>query len=168
MRRNVTGSYTPRHSAGRVSMVTPVHRLAGAFYDALMPDADSRPLSPTSDVPPRGRHRAPVTRWGEAVMHRPARPVTVYDDELRRLVADMSATMYAANGVGLAACQVGVDLAVFVFDCPDEDGNIHRGVVCNPVMELPEGPERRWTRTTRAACPIPAPSWSARGPTARG
>ncbi|KAJ1684268.1 hypothetical protein LUZ63_020561 [Rhynchospora breviuscula] len=51
--------------------------------------------------------------------------------------------MYAADGVGLAACQVGVDLAVFVFDCPDDDGVVTRGVVCNPVLELPEGSERR-------------------------
>ncbi len=55
-------------------------------------------------------------------MHRAQQPVTAYDDELRGLVADMVATMYAADGVGLAACQIGVDLAVFVFDCPDESG----------------------------------------------
>jgi peptide deformylase len=76
-------------------------------------------------------------------MHRRARPVTSYDEELHGLVADMVATMYAADGVGLAACQVGVDLAVFVFDCPDDDGLIHRGVVCNPVVELPEGKDRK-------------------------
>ena len=58
--------------------------------------------------------------------------MTTYDEELRALVADMVATMYAADGVGLAACQIGVDLAVFVFDCPDEDGERTVGVVCNP------------------------------------
>ena len=51
--------------------------------------------------------------------------------------------MYAADGVGLAACQIGVDLAVFVFDCPDESGTPHRGVVCNPELHLPEGKDRR-------------------------
>ena len=100
-------------------------------------------VSPTSVELPTGGAVRPVTRWGEEVMHRPARPVTAYDEELRGLVADMVATMYAAQGVGLAACQVGVDLAVFVFDCPDEDGVLHRGVVCNPVLELPEGRDRR-------------------------
>lgn len=85
----------------------------------------------------------PITRWGTDVMHRPQRPVTAYDDELRRLVADMVATMYAADGVGLAACQIGVDLAVFVFDCPDESGEFTAGVVCNPAVTLPEGKERR-------------------------
>ena len=76
-------------------------------------------------------------------MHRQARPVTSYDEELAALVADMVATMYAAEGVGLAACQIGVDLAVFVFDCPDDDGRCHRGVVCNPVVDLPEGKDRK-------------------------
>jgi peptide deformylase len=94
------------------------------------------------ELPPGGTVR-PVTRWGTDVMHRPARPVTSYDEELRALVADMAATMYAADGVGLAACQIGVDLAVFVFDCPDDEGTIHRGVVCNPVVDLPEGKDRK-------------------------
>lgn len=94
------------------------------------------------DFPAGGTVR-PITRWGADVMHRPARPVTAYDDDLRALVADMTATMYAADGVGLAACQIGVDLAVFVFDCPDASGVRRRGVVCNPVVELPEGRDRR-------------------------
>ena len=85
----------------------------------------------------------PITRWGEPVMHRRLAPVTEYDKELRALVEDMTATMYAAEGVGLAACQIGVDLAVFVFDCPDESGVHVRGVVCNPVLTLPEGRARR-------------------------
>ena len=76
-------------------------------------------------------------------MHRPQQQVTAYDEGLRELVADLVATMYAADGVGLAACQVGVDLAVFVFDCPDEERRMVQGVVCNPVLTLPEGPERR-------------------------
>jgi peptide deformylase len=92
---------------------------------------------------PRGGLVHPITRWGEAVMHRPQRPVTAYDDELARLVSDMVETMYAAEGVGLAACQIGVDRAVFVFDCPDDSGRRTVGVVCNPVLTLPEGKERK-------------------------
>ncbi|MGN6251940.1 MAG: peptide deformylase [Marmoricola sp.] len=97
---------------------------------------------PETTLPTDGRVR-PMVRWGEDVMHRPARRVEHFDDALAALVADMAATMYAADGVGLAACQVGVDLAVFVFDCPDADGVQHQGVVCNPVLELPEVGERR-------------------------
>jgi peptide deformylase len=102
----------------------------------LMHPSDASPL-------PGGGTVRPITRWGETVMHRAARPVTSYDEELRALVADMVATMDAAEGVGLAACQIGVDLAVFVFECPDADGTVHQGVVCNPVLDLPEGKDRR-------------------------
>jgi peptide deformylase len=69
--------------------------------------------------------------------------VTVFDEALASLVADMVATMYAAEGVGLAANQIGVDSAVFVFDCPDATGRHTVGVVCNPVLELPVGADRR-------------------------
>src|SRR3954463_15686846 len=103
---------------------------------------DSLPLSPTAVELPAGGTVRPVPRWGTEVKHRVARPVPSYDEELRRLVADMVATMYAADGVGLAACQIGVDLAVFVFDCPDESGEHTAGVVCNPVLSLPEGRDR--------------------------
>ncbi len=92
---------------------------------------------------PEGGSVRPMTRWGEPVMHRPQQEVVAFDGDLRLLVADMAATMYAADGVGLAACQIGVDTAVFVFDCPDEAGERHVGVVCNPRLRLPEGRERR-------------------------
>ena len=48
-------------------------------------------------------------------------PVTVFDDELKALVADMFETMYDAPGIGLAAVQVGVPLRVLVIDLQPED-----------------------------------------------
>jgi peptide deformylase len=99
------------------------------------------PLAPHGELPSGGVVR-PITRWGTDVMHRPLAPVTAYDAALRSLVADMVATMYAADGVGLAANQIGEDVAVFVFDCPDASGRRVQGVVCNPVLTLPEGRER--------------------------
>nr|WP_255499360.1 peptide deformylase [Aeromicrobium senzhongii] len=92
---------------------------------------------------PTGGSVRPITRWGTPVMHHELRDVTEFDDELATLVADMVATMYAAEGVGLAANQVGVDLKVFVFDCPDDDMQRITGVVCNPVLRLPDGADRK-------------------------
>ncbi|WP_235735964.1 peptide deformylase [Nocardioides alcanivorans] len=100
------------------------------------------PHAPYGPLPEGGTVR-PMTRWGTPVMHAPQQLVTEFDDSLRTLVADMVATMYAADGVGLAACQIGVDLAVFVFDCPDASGQNVVGVVCNPKLTLPEGTDRR-------------------------
>lgn len=97
--------------------------------------------TPYGPLPEGGTARC-ITRWGTPVMHRPQAEITTYDEELRALVADMVATMYAADGVGLAACQIGVDRAVFVFDCPDDDGERTVGVVCNPRLSVPEGADR--------------------------
>lgn len=99
-------------------------------------------LAPHGPLPEGGTVR-PMTRWGTPVMHRPQQLVTTYDDALRSLAADMVATMYAAEGVGLAACQIGEDVAMFVFDCPDASGQQVVGVVCNPVLTLPEAGARR-------------------------
>ena len=107
-----------------------------------MSDAASAPPPAPPPVLPEGGSVRSVVRWGEPVMHRKLEPVTEFADQLRALVADMVATMYAADGVGLAACQIGVDRSVFVFDCPDDQGVRHRGVVCNPELYLPVGRNR--------------------------
>jgi len=106
-----------------------------------MHDEREEPLAPYGPLPDGGQIR-PMTRWGDPVMHRPQRKVELFDDALRSLAADMVATMYAADGVGLAACQIGEDVAMFVFDCPDASGRRVVGVVCNPVLTLPEGKDR--------------------------
>lgn len=85
-----------------------------------------------------------ITTWDEAVMRTRTEPVTDFGPELQQLAADMFATMAAAEGVGLAGPQIGVGLAIFVFDCPDADEKRHWGVVCNPSVTLPEGKDRNF------------------------
>ena len=90
----------------------------------------------------------PIRIVGDPVLHTPTAPVPVGADgslpaELAELITDMYETMDAANGVGLAANQIGVSLRVFVYDCADERGRTtrRRGVVVNPVLETSEIPE---------------------------
>ena len=83
----------------------------------------------------------PIRIVGDPVLTTPTRKVERFDDEFRTLVADMFDTLTAANGAGLAANQIGVDLRVFVYDCPDDEGGRHRGVVANPELETSEVPE---------------------------
>lgn len=64
----------------------------------------------------------------------PARPVTVFDAALKRLVEDLFETMYAAPGVGLAATQVGVAQRVAVMDCAGKDDPPQRIVMVNPEI----------------------------------
>ncbi len=73
----------------------------------------------------------PLTLYGQVVLHRPAAPVTSFDQALADLVEAMFVTMYASPGVGLAAPQVGLGLRVFTYDC----GRGRKGHVVNPVLE---------------------------------
>ena len=58
-----------------------------------------------------------ITEHPEKVLAEVGRPVTVFDEELEKLCADMFETMYQAEGVGLAAQQIGLALHLFVMDC---------------------------------------------------
>ncbi|MFC0314366.1 peptide deformylase [Gordonia phosphorivorans] len=87
----------------------------------------------------------PICIIGEPVLHQPTTPVELDDTgrpapELVQLLDDMYETMDAANGVGLAANQVGRGLRMFVYDCPD-GAERRRGEVINPVLETSELPE---------------------------
>ncbi|MEU2229626.1 peptide deformylase [Streptomyces vietnamensis] len=85
----------------------------------------------------RGTSR-PITVVGNPVLHRECKDVTSFDDELAQLIDDMFASQRTAEGVGLAANQIGVDLKVFVYDCMDDEGKRHVGHVINPVLvDLP-------------------------------
>ena len=97
----------------------------------------------------------PITRWGTPVMHAKTEPITEFGDELHSLVRDMFATMRAAEGVGLAATQVGLGKSVFIYECPDADEKIQVGVVCNPVVTLPEGKDRHLDATDEGCLSYP-------------
>ncbi|QGH69067.1 peptide deformylase [Pseudactinotalea sp. HY158] len=79
-----------------------------------------------------------VTEVGEGVLHEPCRTITEFDTpELHTLIDDMFATMAVAEGVGLAANQVGVDLRLFVYDLTHAEVR-HVGHVLNPVVVIEE------------------------------
>ncbi|MFK0289410.1 peptide deformylase [Streptomyces sp. NPDC090442] len=123
----------------------------------------------------RGTSR-PITVVGNPVLHKECKDVTAFDDELAQLIDDMFASQRTAEGVGLAANQIGVDLKVFVYDCPDDEGVRHVGAVCNPVLEeLPAG--QRVLDDSNEGClsvpgayaPMPRPDYAVvRGQNAKG
>jgi peptide deformylase len=63
--------------------------------------------------------RLPILRYPDPRLHTVARPVAAVDDRIRALAADMLETMYAENGVGLAATQVDVHERLIVMDTSD-------------------------------------------------
>lgn len=76
--------------------------------------------------------RLNILRYPDARLHRVASPVTVFDDSLKSLVADMAETMYAAPGIGLAAIQVDVPKQVIVVDVSERRDSLV--VLVNPEI----------------------------------
>jgi peptide deformylase len=73
-------------------------------------------------------------------------PVEAFDDDLRTLVADMFETMYAANGIGLAAIQIGVDKRVVVIDLQPEDPDAEPVACAHDGHEHTHQPTRKEPR----------------------
>jgi len=73
-----------------------------------------------------------ILRYPDARLHKTAAPVTVFDENLKKLVADMAETMYAAPGIGLAAAQVDVAKQVIVVDVSERRDSLV--VLVNPEI----------------------------------
>lgn len=80
-----------------------------------------------------------IRRLGDPVLRTDCDPVRTFDAALERLVDDMFATMYEADGAGLAANQIGVSQQIFVYDCADDEDRRHIGHVVNPVLVAEDG-----------------------------
>ena len=74
----------------------------------------------------------PILRYPDPRLHKVAKPVTVFDDRLKKLAADMAATMYEAPGVGLAATQVDVHEQLIVIDTSETHDDLR--VFINPKI----------------------------------
>ena len=78
-----------------------------------------------------------ILQIGNPVLRRRGTKITRFDDGLARLAEDMIETMHEANGVGLAAPQVGVSTRLIVVEMPDDEDYPHPGerwVICNPEV----------------------------------
>ena len=75
-----------------------------------------------------------IETLGSRVLREKAAPVEAVTDDVRRLVRDMMDTMYDAEGIGLAAPQVGISERILVVDVGDEDENGQVHALINPVI----------------------------------
>ena len=80
-----------------------------------------------------------IVKYGNAVLETPAQPVTEFNEELEKLVADMFESMYAAHGVGLAAPQIGIPRSLAVIDITSGEDPNAKVVLCNPTILKTEG-----------------------------
>ncbi|PYT66682.1 MAG: peptide deformylase [Acidobacteria bacterium] len=91
-------------------------------------------------APPRKIY--PIIKYGDPVLEKPGAPVTKFDAELEELAEDMFASMYAAQGVGLAAPQIGKSMRFAVVDVTGGKNPEGKIVLANPEVTHAEGEVR--------------------------
>ena len=81
----------------------------------------------------------PIVKFGDPVLEKKATSVTLFDEELQKLVDDMFESMYAAHGVGLAAPQIGISKRLAVIDTSFKEDPDAKLVLANPEIIHTEG-----------------------------
>jgi peptide deformylase len=81
----------------------------------------------------------PIVKFGNPVLDKPAEKVTVFDEELKKLIDDMFESMYTAHGVGLAAPQIGISRRIAVVDVTFQEDPKAKLVLVNPEIIHTEG-----------------------------
>jgi peptide deformylase len=83
-----------------------------------------------------------IVKYGDPILEKPAPTVSKFDAELAELAEDMFATMYAAQGIGLAAPQIGKSIRLAVVDVTGGKNPEAKIVMVNPQISHGEGEKR--------------------------
>ncbi len=94
------------------------------------------------ETPAVARKIYPIVKYGDPVLEKPGKAVTKFDAELEELAEDMFATMYAAQGIGLAAPQIGKGIRIAVVDVTSGKNPEAKIVLVNPEITHGEGEKR--------------------------
>src|SRR3981081_478417 len=89
-----------------------------------------------------GRKIYQILKYGNSILEKPTTPIKKFDDELEQLAEDMFASMYAAQGVGLAAPQIGLSVQLAVVDVTAGKNPEAKIVLVNPEVIHSEGEAR--------------------------
>ena len=110
-----------------------------------MPDksTSSEPATVAApETPAKPSKIYPIVKYGDPVLEKPGAPVKKFDADMEQLVDDMFASMYAAQGVGLAAPQIGLSLRLTVIDVTGGKNPEAKIVLANPEIIHAEGEVR--------------------------
>jgi len=104
--------------------------------------ADNSTASETPSTTQAARKIYKIVKYPDLILEKPTAPVTKFDAELEQLAEDMFASMYAAQGVGLAAPQIGLSLRIAVVDVTAGKNPEAKIVLANPEIIHAEGEKR--------------------------
>ncbi|HKV23857.1 MAG TPA: peptide deformylase [Candidatus Acidoferrum sp.] len=98
--------------------------------------------APPAETPLATHKLYKIVKYGDPILEKAAAPVKKFDAELEQLTEDMFASMYAAQGVGLAAPQIGLGLRLSVIDVTTGKNPEAKIVIINPEITHAEGEVR--------------------------
>jgi peptide deformylase len=102
--------------------------------------AATNPAAPDTSAPPRKIYS--IVKYGDPILEKPSAAISKFDAELAELAEDMFATMYAAQGIGLAAPQIGKSIRITVVDVTGGKNPEAKIVMVNPEIIHFEGEKR--------------------------
>jgi peptide deformylase len=107
-------------------------------------DAKTNPAESTATLETSGIARKiyTIVKYGDPILEKPSSTVTKFDVELAEMAEDMFATMYAAQGIGLAAPQIGKSIRLAVVDVTGGKNPEAKIVLVNPEIIHGEGEKR--------------------------
>ena len=100
----------------------------------------TNPAAPEVSLPPRKIYS--IVKYGDPILEKPSAAISKFDAELAELAEDMFATMYAAQGIGLAAPQIGKSIRITVVDVTGGKNPEAKIVMVNPEIIHFEGEKR--------------------------
>jgi peptide deformylase len=108
-----------------------------------MPDkSTSSEAAQAAETPSAARKIYPIVKYGDPILEKSTAPIKKFDADLEQLAEDMFASMYAAQGVGLAAPQIGLSLRLAVVDVTGGKNPEAKIVLANPEVIHAEGEKR--------------------------
>jgi len=112
-----------------------------------MPNKSKTSEAPAAEAPAAttaapARKIYPIVKYGDPILEKPSAPITKFDAELEELAEDMFASMYAAQGAGLAAPQIGKGIRISVVDVTAGKNPEAKIVLVNPEITHAEGEKR--------------------------
>jgi len=119
-------------------------KLKNSDADAAVSEETTEANSAAAPAVPAGppRNIYPIVKYGDPILEKPTVSITKFDAELEELTEDMFASMYAAQGVGLAAPQIGKNIRLTVVDVTVGKNPEAKIVLVNPEIIHAEGEKR--------------------------
>ena len=109
---------------------------------AANPEPQAATGAPPAEATKPPRKIYPIVKYGDPILEKSTPPVSKFDAELAELTEDMFASMYAAQGVGLAAPQIGLSMRLAVVDVTGGKNAEAKIVLANPEVTHAEGEKR--------------------------